>query len=162
MRVRAEREYALGSLAVPSGAESGVEPETADVERSAAAQVFLARAREVRSDFELTSATAGTIAEICRRLDGQPLALELAAARVATLDPEALLARLDRQLGLLTSGPRDLPDRQRTLRSTLDWSYALLTPDARTLLAHLGSVSGDLSLEMVEALAGATSPFRLR
>src|SRR6185312_7817481 len=85
--------------------------------------------------------------------DGQPLALELAAARVATLDPPALLARLDRQLGLLTAGPRDLPDRQRTLRSTLDWSYALLSDDARKLLAHLGSVSGDLTLEMIEALS---------
>jgi predicted ATPase/DNA-binding SARP family transcriptional activator len=154
LRVRAEQEYSLGPLTLPEPDDAGSMFSLAAIEESAAVQVFLARAREVRPDFALTAATSATVAEICRRLDGQPLALELAAARVATLDPVALLGRLDRQLGLLTSGPRDLPDRQRTLRSTLDWSHALLAEDERTLLARLGSAAGDLSLETVEALAG--------
>jgi predicted ATPase/DNA-binding SARP family transcriptional activator len=158
LRVRPEHEYPLGSLELPQPADADGPPAGVEVEQAAAVELFVARAREVRPDFGVTPATAGVVAEICRRLDGQPLALELAAARVATLDPPALLARLDRQLGLLTAGPSDLPDRQRTLRSTLDWSYALLTDDARKLLAHLGSVSGDLSLETVEALSGDADP----
>ena len=153
LHVRAEREYPLGSLALPHTADRDGRPLGVEIEQAASVQLFVARAREVRPEFAVTATTAGVIAEICERLDGQPLALELAAARVVTLDPPALLARLDRQLGLLTAGPRDLPDRQRTLRSTLDWSYALLTVEARNLLARLGSASGDLSLEMVEALS---------
>ena len=87
----------------------------------------MARARAAAPGFELTERNAEAVAEICRRLDGLPLAIELAAARIRLLPPRALLARLDDRMSVLTAGPRDLPERQRTLRSTLDWSFGLLS-----------------------------------
>jgi predicted ATPase len=97
------------------------------------------------------------VAEICRRLDGLPLAIELAAARVRLLPPQALLARLDDKMGLLTGGARDLPERQQTLRTTLDWSFDLLSARQQALFARLGVFAGTFDLPAAEAV-GAAGP----
>ena len=110
--------------------------------------------RAVKPDFELTADNADAIAAICRELDGAPLALELAAARIRTLAPAAMLARLDRRLPLLSAGAKDLPPRQQTLRRTIEWSPQLLGPDEKRLLALLGVFAGGFSLEAAEFVAG--------
>src|SRR5213078_2140272 len=99
--------------------------------------LFIERARAASADFELTAKNAPTVAEICVRLDGLPLAIELAATRVRALTPTALLRRLDQRLKLLTGGPQDLDERQRTLRATIEWSYGLLPAAERELFARL-------------------------
>ena len=123
------------------------------LETNAAVKLFVARAKEARPSFALTDDTAPIVAEICRRLDGLPLALELAAARVRLLPPRALLARLDRRLPILTDGPRDLPARQRTLRDTIGWSYGLLDEEERRVFRLLGTFVGGCSLDAVERIA---------
>jgi predicted ATPase len=112
---------------------------------------FLARARAVSPDFEPVE----SVSEICRRLDDLPLALELAAARVKTLSPAQMLERLDHRLPLLTGGARDLPERQRTLRTTIEWSYGLLNEEEQRLFTRLGVFRGGCTLEAAEAVAGA-------
>ena len=99
--------------------------------------------------------TRSAVAELCARLDGLPLGIELAAARVKLLSPQAMLARLERRLSLLTGGARDLPARQQTLRSTIDWSYDLLDPAERTLFARLAVFAGGCSLDAIEAVCNA-------
>ena len=115
-------------------------------------RLFVERAHAVAPDFELTDANAEPVAEICRRLDGLPLAIELAAARVRLLPPQALLSRLDQRFSVLTSGARDLPERQRTLQNTLDWSFDLLSAGEQTLFARLGVFAGPFSLPAAEAV----------
>jgi predicted ATPase/DNA-binding SARP family transcriptional activator len=117
-----------------------------------AVELFAARARAVDPGFALTEERSGSVAEICRRLDGLPLALELAAARSKLLPPEAMVGRLERSLELLTAGARDLPARQQTLQATLDWSYELLEPAARELLARLAVFRGGCTIEAAEAV----------
>jgi predicted ATPase len=117
--------------------------------------LFVDRALAVRPDLSLGPQDEAAIAEICRRLDGLPLAIELAAARVRMLAPGALLARLDHRLGLLSGGPRDLPERQQTLRATIDWSHDLLDADERRLFARLAVFAGGASIEAAVAVAGA-------
>ena len=119
-----------------------------------AVALFVERAQAVKADFAVTSANAPAIAEICVKLDGLPLAIELAAARAKLLSPQALLARLEQRFDLLTGGPRDLPERQQTLRATIDWSYALLGPDEQTLFARLAVFVGGCTLEAAEAVCG--------
>ncbi len=116
-----------------------------------AAALFVERARAVSPSFR----HAGAVGEICRRLDGLPLAIELAAARVALLDPDELLARLDRRLSLLGSRSRDAPARQRTLRATIEWSYDLLEPNEQELFRKLAVFRGSFSLEAAEAVCDA-------
>ena len=128
------------------GATISVEP----VEEEPAIELFLQRARAVEPDLDLTPANLSAIAEICRRLDGLPLAIELAAARVATLSPEALLRRLEYRLPLLTRGARNLPPRQRTLHTAIAWSYDLLTPDEQALFRRLSVFAGGFPLDLVE------------
>ncbi len=113
-----------------------------DPAESEAVQLFVARARAVSPGFAPTGATLAAVSAICAALDGLPLAIELAAARVRLFPPEALLPRLRTRLTLLTDGSRDRPERQRTMRAALDWSYALLTPEERALFARLGVFAG--------------------
>ena len=112
--------------------------------------LFVERARAAGASFELTSANAAAITEICRRLEGLPLAIELAAARSKLLPPPALLDRLERRLDVLAGGARDLPERQQTIRATIDWSYNLLSADEQALFAELGVFTGGASLDLVE------------
>ncbi|HUE99047.1 MAG TPA: tetratricopeptide repeat protein [Anaerolineales bacterium] len=114
--------------------------------------LFVGRAQAVHPSFTLTDDNASAVAEICRRLDGLPLALELAAARVKLLPPQAILARLDDRLRLLTGGARDLPARHQTLRNTLEWSYDLLNQDEKILYARLSVFVGGFTLEAAEAV----------
>jgi predicted ATPase len=124
-------------------------------ERYAAVRLFVDRARAVDPGFELTSANAAAVAEICRRLDGLPLAIELAAAKTKLLPPQALLAGLGNLMGLVTGGARDLPTRQRTLKDTLDWSFGLLSPGEQAPFARLGVFAGTFDLRAVEAVGGS-------
>ena len=118
----------------------------------AAVELFAERARLAAPDFDLAEQRE-TVTAICDRLDGMPLAVELAAARVAALSPGELLARLDHSLTLLARGPRDLAERHRSLRAALEWTYELLEPAERTLLARLAAFAGPAPLDAVEAVA---------
>jgi predicted ATPase/DNA-binding SARP family transcriptional activator len=144
LRISGEHEYPVGPLALP---EPGADPDEA-----AAVALFVARARAVRPDFALDESNADAIVDVCRRLDGLPLAIELAAARLRALSPSALAARLD--MPLLTGGPRDAPPRLRALRSAIDWSHDLLDDEQRTLLRRLGVFVGGFSLDEVASVAG--------
>jgi predicted ATPase len=114
--------------------------------------LFVGRAQSVHPSFTLTNNNASAVAEICRRLDGLPLAIELAAARIKLLQPQAILSRLDDKLKLLTGGARDLPTRHQTLRNTLEWSYDLLNDDEKVLYARLGVFVGGFTFEAAEAV----------
>jgi predicted ATPase len=153
LRLRGEREVPVAPLGTPAGGAA-----VGAVAGAAAVRLFVARAREVRPDFELTAQNAAAVAELVRRLDGIPLALELAAAQLRMLTPAVLLRRLgdrlDRSLDL-AAGPVDLPRRQRTLRATVDWSYSLLGPAERALLARLSVFAGAWTLEGADAVGGA-------
>ncbi len=155
LRVSGEHAFEVGPLALP---EDRARLSHAEALRFPAVQLFVERARAVKPDFELTPENVGAVARICLALDGVPLALELAAARIRLLPPAAMLARLDRQLPLLAGGARDLPARQRTLRGTIEWSTDLLTESERTLLAQLGVFAGDFSLDAAESVSHAAAP----
>lgn len=145
-----EHDVPVPPLPVPN---REAELSTEALARVPAVALFVERARAVDATFRLTAEASSDVAEICRRLDGLPLALELAAARVRMLAPRALLARLEQRLPLLTTGARDLPDRQHTLRRTIDWSYELLTPAEQVLFRRLGVFVGGCTLEAAEAVA---------
>jgi predicted ATPase len=149
LRLSGEHEFPVSPLPVPP---AGIGRDPADLQRYASVSLFVERARSIAPGFELTDTNAGAVAEICRRLDGLPLAIELAAARIRLLPPQALAARLDQRFSLLTGGPRDLPERQRTLRNTLDWSYGLLSAREQALFARLGVFAGPFSLPAAEAV----------
>jgi predicted ATPase len=117
--------------------------------------LFVERARAVKPDFKVTNESAPAVAEICVRLDGLPLAIELAAARIMMLPPKAMLQRLGIRLKLLTGGARDLPERQRTLRATIEWSYALLDEGEQLIFGRLAVFSGGRTLEAIEAICDA-------
>ena len=149
LRLRSERVVPVAPFALPE-TSAVVDPDT--LAAVPAVAFFLVCARDARPDFRLTETNAAAVAEICRRLDGLPLALQLAAARLTVLSPEALLARLGRRLPLLTRGPRDLPERQQTLRAAIAWSYDMLGAAEQRLFGQLGVFVGDFTLEAVEAL----------
>lgn len=149
LRLAREHEYAVAPLALP-GATSA--PTPADVLGCDAGALLVQCVRAVSPDFAVTETNAGAVAAICARLEGVPLAIQLAAARFKLLPPAALLARLDQQLALLTGGPQDAPERQRTVRATLDWSYQLLTLPQQALLRQLAVFAGGWTLEAIEGI----------
>ena len=153
LRLRGELEVPVLPLDLPAAARSE-SPET--VSRHASVRLFVARCRAVAADFALDEVTAPTVSEICWRLDGLPLAIELAAARIRMLPLTTLLARLEKRLPLLTGGARDAPDRQRTLRDTIAWSHDLLRPQEQTLFRRLAVFTGGWTLEAAEAVVGAS------
>ncbi|MGA0567548.1 DUF4062 domain-containing protein [Rathayibacter sp. KR2-224] len=149
LRVRGERVYELQGLGVP---DESVEATVESALESEAVRLFVARASAVQPDFVLDDSNADTISRICETLQGLPLAIELAAARMRVLTPQSMLERLDRQLPLLVAAPRDAPERQRTLRSTIEWSTNLLGERDRALLFDLSVFSLQFTLDAVEAL----------
>src|SRR5712691_8358087 len=152
LHVRGEHEFPVPPLALPDLKHlPGIE----DLPQYAAVALFMQRALSIKSDFAITQANARAIAEICTRLDGLPLAIELAAARIKLLPPQPLLARLEHRLQVLTSGARDLPERQQTLRNTIKWSYDLLSTEEQWLFRQLSVFVGGCTLDAVEAICAA-------
>jgi predicted ATPase/DNA-binding CsgD family transcriptional regulator len=149
LRVRGEQEFPLSPLALP---ELQHLPSSEALAQYGAVALFIQRAQAVKPDFHLTDANGITIATICTRLDGLPLALELAAARLKHLSVQALLARLEHRLQVLTQGPRDVHARQQTLRNTIQWSYDLLSDQEQRLFRRLSVFVGGCTLEAAEAL----------
>jgi len=149
LRVRGEQVYAVPPLATP---DLGRLPPLDALGAVAAVALFVQQARAADYDFALNPGNAAAVAAICARLDGLPLALELAAARLEALPPAALLARLERPLEVLVAGPRDAPARQQTLRDTIAWSYKLLSPPGRALFRRLAPVTGGCTLAAARAI----------
>jgi len=147
-----EREYVVPPLAVP---ETLAEVSPDELMRYEAVRLFVERARAVKANFALTDENAQSVAEICACLDGLPLAIELAAARVKLLSTQAILSRLDNRLQLLTGGARDLPTRQQTIRGAMEWSYELLTEDERRWFRRLAVFAGGFTFETAEAVVAA-------
>ena len=158
LRVYGEQEHPVPPLALPDLTHL---PPVTTLNQYAAVALFIQRAQAVKPDFQVTNETAPAIAEICARLDGLPLAIELAAARSKLLAPQALLARLGSRLKVLTGGARDLPARQQTLRGAIDWSYHLLDPAEQTLFARLGIFVGGCTLEAAEAVCNAEADLQV-
>ena len=152
VRVPGEHEYMLAPLTLPDDIDA------IDLERLAqyeAVDLFVQRAQAITADFRLSEHNASAVAEICRRLDGLPLAIELAAARIRLLPPRTLLARLEPRLALLTGAPTDAPARQQTLEQTIAWSYELLAAREQHLFRALSVFHGGWTLDAVE-VAGQT------
>jgi predicted ATPase/class 3 adenylate cyclase len=151
LHVSGEREYPVPPLRLPDPRNL---PDLGMWPQYEAVALFLERARAVKPDFEVTVENAPAVAEICARLDGLPLAIELAAARIRVLSPDAILARMGDRLAFVAGGARDLPARQRTLREAIAWSYELLEPEERPLFFHLAVFTGGWTLEEAEAVCG--------
>ncbi|HET9495838.1 MAG TPA: helix-turn-helix domain-containing protein, partial [Chloroflexia bacterium] len=151
LHVQNEREYAVPPLSLPP---RGAGHDAAGMSQYEAVQLFVQQARLARPDFRLNDQNAPVVADICRQVDGIPLAIELAAARVKILSVNALLARLSQRLQVLTGGAADLPTRQQTLRSAIDWSYEGLEVEEKVLFARMGVFAGGASLHAVEHVAG--------
>lgn len=151
LHISGEREIPVPPLDVP---DLNQMPSLEAISQYAAVELFVQRANAVKPDFRMTDETAPAVAEICFRLDGLPLAIELAAARIKLLPPQAILARLGSRLDFLTGGARDLPERQKTLRNAIAWSYDLLDENEKTLFRQLSVFAGGCTVEAVEAVAG--------
>src|SRR5947209_7142429 len=149
LHVRAEHVFPVPPLALPDSKDV---PDVATLSQYGAVALFLQQAQAVKPDFHLTQANARAVPQICARLDGLPLAIELAAVRINLFPPHVLLARLSRRLAVLTSGPQDAPARQQTLRDTIAWSYRLLNPQERRLFRWLSVFAGGCTLEAAEAV----------
>jgi len=159
LRLQAEREFPVPPLPLPSPTSVGLMPEAALA--SPAIRLFVERAQAVKPAFRLGADNVADVVAICQRLDGLPLAIELAASRVRLLSPAALLARLDQRLAILTGGARDLPERQQTLRATIAWSHDLLEPAECALFARLGVFAGGSTFEAAETLCSAAEGLSL-
>ncbi len=155
LRVRDEQIVPVQPLALPDPAQV---PDLANLAETPSVALFVERAREANPAFALTADNAATIVELCQRLDGLPLALELAAARLSLLTPSALLQRLSHRLPLLSRGARDLPQRQQTLRTTIAWSYDLLEAGEQHLFRRLAVFVGGFTLEAVQAICFPDAP----
>jgi predicted ATPase/class 3 adenylate cyclase len=152
LRLYGGREYPVPPLSVPDPRRV---PTVEALTHYEAVRLFIESARALKPDFTITNESAPAVAEICARLDGLPLAIELAAARIRMLPPKALLARLGNRLKLLTGGAHDLPERQRTLRGAIEWSYDLLEESEKTLFGRLSVFAGGRTLEAIEAVCDA-------
>ena len=150
LRVQAEQVFPISLLPAPSPEQQSSLPELV---RFVSVRLFVQRAQAVKPDFAITTTNARAVAEICARLEGLPLSIELAATRIKVLSPQELLERLAHQLAVLTGGARDLPERHRTLRATLAWSYDLLQPDEQVLFARLSVFAGGCTVEAAENVA---------
>ena len=155
LHVSGEHEYAVPPLSLPDPESL---PDVAGLSRYESVVLFVDRAQAVAPEFTLTDQNAAAVVEVCRRLDGLPLAIELAAARTEVLAPDAILSRLNERLGLLTGGARDLPARHRTLRGTIDWSYELLEAPQQKLFAQLAVFAGGFRIEAAEAVCSVPGP----
>ena len=155
LHVSGEHEFPVPPLALPDPHHLPSPPGGEALAQYGAVALFLQRAQAVQPDFQLTNTNARAVAEVCARLDGLPLAIELAAARIKLLPPKALLARLGQRLVLLTGGARDVPARQQTLRSTLQWSYNLLTADEQQLFRRISVFVGGCTVQAIEAVCTA-------
>jgi len=153
LRVSGEYQYNVPTLATP---DPNISLRLTELRRNDSVALFLERAQSVSPNLRLNEENAAAIAEICRRLDGLPLAIELAAARTRLFPPAALLARLDHRLSILTSGARDLPERQQTLRAAIDWSYDLLPPEEKELFSRLAVFAGGFTLEEADAVCSGS------
>jgi non-specific serine/threonine protein kinase len=151
LRISGEQELAVQPFALP---DAEARPQPGELAENPAVALFVERARSVDAAFALTAGNAQAVARIVQRLDGIPLAIELAAARSRLLGPQALLDRLAERLPLLRGGPRDLPPRQQTLEAAIGWSYDLLRPAERRLLCRVAVFAGSWELDAAEALAG--------
>ncbi len=154
LRIRGEHVYEVEALRAPDGTGP------ASLERarqSTAVALFVDRARAVKPDFALTDENAADVADICRRLEGLPLAIELAAAKVRVLTPAGIAQRLERSLPLLTAAVRDMPERHRTMQATIEWSVSLLTDAQRDMLEDLGVFATRFTFEAVEAIGRGRS-----
>ena len=151
LRIYGEQEYPVGPLTLPDPREL---PPDVTITRFPAVALFVERARAVRPDFQITTENASAVAEICWRLDGLPLALELAAARIRILSPEAMLSRLTSRLDLGAGGARDLPERQQTLRGAIAWSYDILDDAERRIFSRFSVFVGGAELDAIEAVIG--------
>jgi predicted ATPase len=151
LRLDGEHDFPVPGLPFP---QAGAQMDAAAAQAYASVRLFVQLARATAPGFELTDANASAVAQICARLDGLPLAIELAAAKVRLLPPQALLARLSDRMRLLTGGARDLPERQRALRNTLEGSFGMLSPAEQALLTRLGVFAGTFSLPAAEAVSG--------
>jgi predicted ATPase/DNA-binding SARP family transcriptional activator len=149
LRLSAEHVYPVSPLPTPAGAE-----DVDSLRQCESVALFETRAQAVRPDFAVTSANAAAVADVCRALDGLPLAIELAASRVGVLPPAAMRRRLDHRLKLLVGGPQDAPERQRTLRATIDWSYELLEPAEQRLVVGLAVFAGGCTIEAAQSICG--------
>jgi predicted ATPase/DNA-binding CsgD family transcriptional regulator len=152
LRLTGERDFPIGPLELPALTSR---PSEATLTANPAVALFIARARAVDPELALDAESVDLIARICRRLEGIPLAIELAAARSRVFSPRALLSRLDQRLDVLTHGARDLPQRQQSLQAALDWSYELLTPEEQRLLRRAAVFAGSFTLESAEAVCNA-------
>ena len=155
LRLSDEREFPVLPLPLP---ETDDPASPSEVDASAAVRLFVARAQAIKPDFVLTEQNSAAVGAICRRLDGLPLAIELAAARVKIFSPTALLGRLDQRLPLLTEGSRDLPARQHTMRNAIAWSYDLLTSEEQTAFRQLSVFVGGFTMEAAEAVVSSGAP----
>jgi predicted ATPase/class 3 adenylate cyclase len=151
LRISGEREYPVPPLSLPNLKQL---PPLESLSQYAAVELFIQRAKAVKPGFRITKDTAPAVAEICYRLDGLPLAIELAAARIKLLHPRAMLTRMEHRLEFLTGGGRDLPARQQTLRDAIAWSYDLLDENEQKLFRRLSVFVGGCTVEAVEAVAG--------
>lgn len=158
LHLRGEREFAVLPLALP---DAKLRESVDDLIDYSSVALFVERAQAARSDFSLTAENAQSVAEICSRLDGLPLAIELAAARIKLLSPQSILSRLENRLHLLRSGQRDLPARQQTMRDTIEWSYDLLEENEQSLFRHLSIFVGGFTLEAAEEICSSTDYMNL-
>jgi predicted ATPase/predicted component of type VI protein secretion system len=156
LRLRGEHEFPVSPLETPRHARA---VDARRLSQYSAVELFIQRANEVQPHFRVTNDIAPAVAEICSRLDGLPLAIELAAARIKILSPQSLLARLEHSLEVLKSGPRDLPERQQTLRNTIAWSYDLLDSVAQKMFRRLAVFVGGWTLEAAEATCNTDQSF---